>query len=233
MHQMFTMQCVRACERACVCRACVGRVFVVVCGGVCSNDGVRVCREQILEDDEEVLFCSMHTIKASVLSDGVQQQFVAQVLGMQVDNQVSLKCICAFFFFLFFFSFLASTIRYLSSASALFSRGLEFVGFCFYVHIPAPALYMCIFMHKHCARMRMCLCMHPLILPTYAHILHTYVPVPHMPYTHACMCLHAHSHCAHLGLGRHMHALYAQHRRACAYAYTCIALACVLADAHT
>ena len=47
----------------------------------------------VLEDDtlsgasEEVVFLSMQNIKASVLSDGISRQFIAQVLGLQLDNQ--------------------------------------------------------------------------------------------------------------------------------------------------
>ena len=57
-----------------------------------------------LEDDvlsgasEEVLFMSMKNIKASVFSDGITRQFHAQVLGLQIDNQVvTLFCINLFF----------------------------------------------------------------------------------------------------------------------------------------
>jgi len=43
---------------------------------------------------EEVLFLSMQSIKASVLSDGASRQLIAQVLGLQMDNQV--RCLCSF-----------------------------------------------------------------------------------------------------------------------------------------
>jgi len=158
-------------------RACVGRVFVVVCGGVCSNDGVRVCREQILEDDEEVLFCSMHTIKASVLSDGVQQQFVAQVLGMQVDNQVSLKCICAFFFFLFFFLFLRRQSG-ISQVHLRFFRAAwsSWVSVSMYIflHRPCTCAYSCTNIAHACA----CACA----------CIHSYCPHMHTFCTHMCLC---------------------------------------------
>lgn len=49
-------------------------------------------------DKEEVLFLSMQSIKASVLSDGASRQFIAQILGLQIDNQVrvaiSLPLVC-------------------------------------------------------------------------------------------------------------------------------------------
>jgi hypothetical protein len=64
-----------------------------------------------LEDDdlsgasEEVLFMSMKNIKASVFSDGITRQFHAQVLGLQLDNQVvTLFCINLFLLFSLFFS---------------------------------------------------------------------------------------------------------------------------------
>ncbi len=41
---------------------------------------------------EEVLFLSMQSIKASVLSDGASRQLIAQVLGLQMDNQVLVRC---------------------------------------------------------------------------------------------------------------------------------------------